>query len=63
MAATVRIAGGSNTMVLTELGYLLVLCSVLAVSLFCWLSYSSFLDRNRRNNHRTSRRLGVRNFQ
>ena len=34
-------------MVLTESGYLLALCSVLAVFLFCWLSYSSLLNRRR----------------
>jgi hypothetical protein len=34
-------------MVLTESGYLLALCSVLAVFLFGWLSCSSFLSRRR----------------
>ncbi len=29
-------------MVLTKCGCLLVFCSVLAVCLFCWLSYASF---------------------
>lgn len=43
-----RRSRGSNSMVLRESGYLLVLCSVVAVSLFCWLSYSCFLDRHRK---------------
>lgn len=35
-------------MVLTKSGYLLAWCSALAVLLFCWLSYSSFLSPRRR---------------
>jgi hypothetical protein len=34
-------------MVLTESGYLLASCSVLAVFMFGWLSYSSFLSTRR----------------
>ena len=36
-----------NSVVLTKSGYLLALCSVLAVFLFCWLSYSSLLRPRR----------------
>jgi hypothetical protein len=34
-------------MLVTKSDYLLTLCSVVAVFLFCWLSYSSFLSPRR----------------
>jgi hypothetical protein len=45
-------------MVLTKCGCLLVFCSVLAVCLFCWLSYASFSDTRTRRSGKSERGAG-----
>jgi hypothetical protein len=43
-------------MVLTKCGCLLVFCSVLAVCLFCWLSYASFSSPGTSRSGKSQRR-------
>ncbi len=43
-------------MVLTKCGCLLVFCTVLAVCLFCWLSYASFSRTGTRRSGNSQRR-------
>jgi hypothetical protein len=38
---------GGNTMVITEIGYLLLALSAVAVLLFCWLGFASLTNLHR----------------